>query len=38
VHGYTQKHLGDLAAGCGMRIERLLPLGGAGFLVMFGRD
>ncbi|MFZ0666700.1 MAG: methyltransferase domain-containing protein [Acidimicrobiales bacterium] len=37
VHGYTIDRLNELAAGCGMQVEKNVPLGKAGFLVMFGR-
>jgi SAM-dependent methyltransferase len=37
VHPYTIKRLEELAAGCGLQIEKNVPLGNAGFLVMFGR-
>jgi len=37
VHGYTASRLEGLAAVCGMSVDRLVPLGGAGFLALFGR-
>jgi SAM-dependent methyltransferase len=37
VHGYTESRLSDLAAGCKLRVERLRPLGHAGFLALFQR-
>jgi SAM-dependent methyltransferase len=38
VHGYTQKRLSDLATDCGLRLEKVSPLGQAGFLVQFARS
>ena len=37
VHGYTTARLSELAAGAGLRVEHLVPLGNAGYLAMFGR-
>lgn len=38
VHGYTQARISEIARSAGMRVERVVPLGNAGFLVMFGRE
>jgi SAM-dependent methyltransferase len=38
VHPYTKARLSELAKDCGMKVDRLVPLGRAGFLVMFARS
>ncbi len=35
VHGYTRERLAGLASDCGLRVDRVSPLGKAGFLVSF---
>ena len=37
VHGYTRDRITALAADRGLRVERVSPLGRAGFLVLFLR-
>jgi SAM-dependent methyltransferase len=38
VHGYTRERLSGLASECGLRVDRVSPLGRAGFLVSFARS
>jgi SAM-dependent methyltransferase len=37
VHGYTQSRISELAAKCSLRVDRIQPLGRAGYLVLFVR-
>lgn len=37
VHGYTRDRLGMLAKDCGLGLEKVTPLGRAGWLVLFVR-
>jgi SAM-dependent methyltransferase len=37
VHGYTQDRLGTLATDCGLGVEKVSPLGRAGWLALFVR-
>ena len=38
VHGYTESLLSELAAKSGLRVDRVQPLGRAGYLVLFVRS